>query len=93
MGSNEYLYNDILRVFPNPSRNKLSLSFTLKDQSQVNLVLINSLGQIVRTLINETIEPGFLQVSINAENLPTGIYSYRLQTGNRIGAGNIIIMR
>jgi hypothetical protein len=40
------------------------------------------LGQEVVTLVNEFINAGSYEVTFDASNLPTGIYTYSLTAGN-----------
>ncbi|PID63158.1 MAG: hypothetical protein CR986_00370, partial [Ignavibacteriae bacterium] len=47
----------------------------------VSLKVYNSLGQEVKTLVNENKGVGNYSVEFNASNLPSGMYFYKLQSG------------
>ncbi len=74
---------DLAQNYPNPFNPSTSINFTLPQVEQVNLSVFNLLGQRVATLISgATLQAGPHRVSFNADNLPTGIYIYRLDAGS-----------
>ena len=46
--------------------------------AQVLLKVYNVLGQEVRTLVNESVTPGFYEVSFDGRDLSSGPYFYRI---------------
>jgi hypothetical protein len=42
------------------------------------LVIYNSIGQEVKTLVNDVQAPGKYQVTFNASNIASGMYFYRI---------------
>ena len=82
-----------LCIYPNPASNILTFSFTLNQSALVNLEVTNQVGQVVATILDESISEGKHQVTWNAEGLPSGIYFYRLKAGNRSSAGKMFVMR
>jgi hypothetical protein len=79
-----------LTIYPNPSPGQFNFEFSLLQQSRLNLVVFNSLGQVVATLADGTLAPGPHQLNWNAELLPTGIYYCRLSSGDQVTAMKII---
>ena len=64
----------------------------------VTLKIYNSIGQLVRTLVNENLNKGYHTLEWNAtddhgNNLGTGIYLYRIQAGNFIQTSKMIYMK
>jgi hypothetical protein len=43
-------------------------------------MVFNNLGQIVETILDESLDKGDHQVTWNTEDLPSGIYFYRIST-------------
>ncbi|WP_290663398.1 T9SS type A sorting domain-containing protein, partial [Ignavibacterium sp.] len=60
--------------------------------AQTVIKVYDILGNEVATLVNEEKEPGYYEVEFNAEQLSSGIYFYRLQSGNPLtGSGQSYI--
>jgi hypothetical protein len=51
------------------------------------------LGRDVRTLLNEEKAPGTYSVNFIAGNLPSGVYLYKLTTGNYSDAKKLILIK
>ena len=66
--------------YPNPFNPSTQITFALVADSRVTLQVYNLLGQVVATLIkNEFLSAGRHKLQFQAEQLPGGIYFYRLQ--------------
>jgi len=73
------LYN-----FPNPFSNQTNISYTLPKESVVRLSVTNMLGQTVAVLEdNITKTKGTHILKFEANELPSGMYFYTLEVGNR----------
>jgi agmatine deiminase len=68
--------------FPNPFNQMTSISVSLGSNSTVRLIIYNSLGQIVAVPINANFPSGAHALTINAENLPNGLYTYQVTVDN-----------
>jgi hypothetical protein len=66
--------------YPNPFNPATQISYTVAKQEFVQLNVYSITGQKIATLVNQNQAPGTYQVSFNAENLPSGIYFYQLET-------------
>ena len=71
--------------YPNPFNPSTNIQFTLPVDAKVVLEVYNTIGQKVATLINREMSSGNHSVVFNAEDLPSGIYIYRLHatSGNK----------
>ena len=69
--------------YPNPFNPTTSISFELNKAQDVSLVVYNLLGQQVLTLVNDRLESGQHRINVNASNLASGIYMYRLITNSQ----------
>jgi hypothetical protein len=65
--------------YPNPFNPVTTIQYELPSLSKVTLKIFNLLGQEIRTLVDETQEPGVKNVKVNADNLSSGVYFYRLE--------------
>jgi hypothetical protein len=69
--------------YPNPFNPTTQISFSLPQAQQITLKVYDMLGREVATLANrENFSAGMNTVNFNASNLSSGIYIYRLTSGN-----------
>ncbi len=68
--------------YPNPFNPSTTIAFSLPASTPVRLVVINSLGQEVATLVDAQLDEGRHAVSFDARDLPSGLYLYELRTNS-----------
>lgn len=68
--------------FPNPFNPNTKISFSIPTSGFVSLKVYDVLGKEIYTLVNEIKTAGNHSVNFNASNLTSGIYFYKLETGN-----------
>jgi hypothetical protein len=68
--------------YPNPFNPSTQLSYELKVDGEVKLTVFNVVGQSVRVLVDGYQTAGYYEVMFDANDLPAGIYLYKLQVGN-----------
>jgi len=69
------------------------IDFQIVNDGLVSLKVYNLLGQEVATLVNEVRPAGNYQVRFNASGLASGIYLYKLQSGNLIRTMKMLLLR
>jgi hypothetical protein len=79
--------------YPNPFNPATNLKYDLPVQSKVVLKVYNLLGQELATLVDEIQEPGYKSVNFNGDNLPSGIYFYKLSAGNYSSIKKMLLMK
>lgn len=67
--------------YPNPFNPTTQLSYNLKTDGNVKLTVFNLVGQSVAVLVDGYQTAGYYEVSFDANELPAGIYLYKLQVG------------
>lgn len=67
--------------YPNPFNPSTNIRFTLPEAGNVKISIFNTLGQEVKTIINEFRNSGNHSVSFNASELSSGTYFYKLESG------------
>ncbi len=75
-------------AYPNPFNASTNLAFRLEDAGHVSLVVYNTLGQKVRTLLDASLESGRHEATWNGQDefgqtASTGVYLCRLISGDR----------
>ncbi len=68
--------------YPNPFNPATLIQYQIPDAGFVTLKIYNLLGQEIVTLVDGYIESGSHAVVWDAENVPSGIYLYKLSTEN-----------
>jgi serine protease AprX len=77
----------VSRNYPNPFNPSTTIEYQLPQSSEVKLVVYNSLGQKVRTLLNQSVESGYHKLLWDGRNdagfsVASGIYIYRFEAGD-----------
>jgi hypothetical protein len=72
---------ELSQNYPNPFNPSTTINFSLPQSSNVTLKVFNTLGQEVKTLINQNMESGAHSISFDASELNSGIYFYKLDAG------------
>ena len=68
--------------YPNPFNPNTNIRFTISKAGKVILKVYNLIGQELTTIVNEYKNPGTYNVDFNAAGLSSGIYFYKIVTGN-----------
>ena len=79
--------------YPNPFNPNTKISFSIPVEGFVALDVYNSIGQKVATLVNENKTAGNYEVNFNAANLSSGVYFYKLTSGNFVNVKKMILMK
>jgi|GEM_PF-4006865 len=69
--------------YPNPFNPSTTIEFSIPQSGLYEIAVYNILGQKVKTLLRNELQPGSHKVEFNAAELASGIYLYKL-TGNNI---------
>jgi hypothetical protein len=84
---------ELSQNYPNPFNPATTISFVLPKSGNVKLTVYNTLGQEVEKLINGYKEAGKYNVTWNANNLPSGLYVYRLETENFVVSKKMTLLK
>jgi hypothetical protein len=79
--------------YPNPFNPSTTINFSIPQSGRVNLSIFNSVGQEVETMIDREMTAGNHQITFNADNLPSGIYFYKLEAGNFLDVKKMVMIR
>ncbi len=79
--------------YPNPFNPTTNIQFMLPVASNVKLIILNTLGQIVDELVNEKLNSGVHEVTWSAHNVTSGIYFYMIETNSFTQTRKMILLR
>jgi hypothetical protein len=80
--------------YPNPFNPNTNIRFALKSESDVKLVVYNLLGEMIKELVDNKIAAGNHEYTFNSDDLPSGIYLYRLEANNQtIGVKKMTLVK
>jgi hypothetical protein len=68
--------------YPNPFNPSTVIKFSIPEQAFVKLAVYDVLGREIAFLENEIKSAGIYSVRWNAENIPSGVYIYKITAGN-----------
>ena len=68
--------------YPNPFNPDTRIIYQIAKQSHITLTIYNMLGQKIRTMVDRIQEAGLYSVTFMGDGLSSGVYYYKLQTGN-----------
>ncbi len=79
--------------YPNPFNPSTIIAFDLVEANDVLLKVYNPLGQVIAKLVEGEMEAGRHTVSFDAADLPSGLYFYRLESGDFNAVKKMILMK
>jgi len=87
------LYQNYPNPFNSISKIKYQLSNIQIKNQKVKLIIYNSIGQKIMTLIDKVQGPGIYEVSFDGSNLTSGIYFYQLQVNDFMQVKKMVLIK
>ena len=84
---------ELMQSYPNPFNPTTAISYMLVANSFVTLKLYDLLGREVATLVDGRMEAGLHTATWNASGFPSGVYFYRLQTGQFVQTRKSVLQK
>ncbi|MCK4894817.1 MAG: T9SS type A sorting domain-containing protein, partial [Calditrichia bacterium] len=84
---------ELLGNYPNPFNPSTTIEFNLPKASNIRLTIYNMVGQEVAVLMDNFMPAGNHKVKFKAEELPSGMYLYRLETAGKSFARKMLLMK
>ena len=86
--------SSMLEVFPNPSSGNVTVNYTLKNDEQVQVFLINMDGQVAQTIQDtEQMARGKHTLDIDGSELVDGLYIISIKYGDKLDSQKIMIRK
>lgn len=82
-----------MRNHPNPFDSSTNITFSLSRQGDITITVYDAVGRRVASVVEGYFGPGEHTVTFDASDLPSGLYLYRLQTGDLYQSGRMILAK
>ncbi|MBK7255943.1 MAG: SBBP repeat-containing protein [Ignavibacteria bacterium] len=79
--------------YPNPFNPNTNIRYTIEEAGYTSLTVYNSVGIELSTLISENLQAGSYSAEFNAENYPSGVYYYKLTSGDFTQVKKMILLK
>ncbi len=91
-------YFSLEQNYPNPFNPKTIINYAIpsnvkRQTSNVKLIIYNSQGKQVTTLVNRKQNPGRYSVEFSGKGLPSGIYFYKLEAGEFTETKRMVLLK
>jgi hypothetical protein len=79
--------------YPNPFNPSTSIQYAIGSRQFVTLKVYDVLGNEIATLVKEEKEPGFYEVEFDASNFSSGVYYYKIISGEFIQTRKMVYLK
>lgn len=83
----------LIQNYPNPFNPSTNITYHLPDREFVRIKVFDITGREIENLVNEMKDAGIHSISWNASGLPSGVYFYRIETGNFVDKKKMILLK
>jgi subtilisin family serine protease len=83
--------NIVTNIFPNPATNFVNVFFNNPADGNINIEILNSLGQVILTPVNSYYSQGIHTLEIKDINLQSGAYYLKISTPKGVYLDNFIV--
>jgi len=84
---------EFINLYPNPSNGSFRVTYATGDQQDVEIRLVNPMGQTIRVLRTEENWPGVHNMEIDARDLAGGMYRVVLYSEGEVRSKSVVIGR
>ncbi len=79
--------------YPNPFNPVTKINFALPKQGFVTLKIYDVTGREIKTLVNEVKQAGYYTVDFNGSHLSSGVYFYKIQSGDFSSVKRMVLIK
>ncbi len=83
----------VIGAYPNPFNPATTISYQLSAFSHVHLAVFDLSGRKVADLVDGWRDTGMHEMTFDGSHLPSGVYLYRLKTGDFNTSGKMVLMK
>jgi len=79
--------------YPNPFNPTTKIKFDIAKQTNAKIIIYDAVGREISIVLDEHLKAGTYSVDWNANNFPSGIYFYKLQTDNYTETKKMVLIK
>ncbi|MCZ7614442.1 MAG: T9SS type A sorting domain-containing protein [Ignavibacteriaceae bacterium] len=79
--------------YPNPFNSSTVISYSITFEENISIKIYNSLGELIKTITNGLVRSGIHTVNLSSDDLPSGVYIYKLQTETKFLTKKLLIIK
>lgn len=83
----------LVQNFPNPFNPITTIQFSIAEESFTSLKVYDAIGREVAVLVNERKSPGSYTVHFDASQLASGVYYYKIISGNYSDVKKMVVIK
>ena len=83
----------LFQNYPNPFNPVTTITYQIPEDGKVTLSIYDVIGREVQTLVNADQNAGRYSVQLNAGKLASGVYFYRLTSGNYTAVRKLLLAK
>jgi hypothetical protein len=83
----------LFQNYPNPFNPTTSIKYQVKSLKNVKFIVYDIMGKEIETLVNEKQTPGTYEISWDGTNYPSGVYFYKLSTGDFTDTKKMLLIK
>lgn len=84
---------ELLQNYPNPFNPSTTIKYQIANNGYVSMKVYDILGKEVATLVNANLKAGQYELQFNANSLTSGVYFYKIITGNFTDVKKMILVK
>jgi subtilisin-like proprotein convertase family protein len=84
---------ELYQNYPNPFNPITKIQFGVPKQSNVKILLYDVLGREVAVITDKTMQPGVHIIDFNTGNLSSGVYFYKMVSGDFTSIKKLVILK
>jgi hypothetical protein len=83
----------LFQNFPNPFNSSTTIRYALDGPMRVHIIILNTSGETIDTLIDEEQPSGAYSLIWNAASMPSGLYICAFKTGSQYKTRKLVLIR
>jgi len=84
---------DLAQNYPNPFNPTTTIAFSLPEPTFVSVKVFNARGQLVRNLVQEQRGAGRHELTLDARDMASGMYFYRIDAGSYSATKSMMLVK